>query len=207
MKKILLALFLIPFCMNGYGATVTIINVALTFSPATLTINQGDNVLFTINSAHDALEVSQTTYNANGITPLTGGFSVPLGGGTVSSSQLPVGIHYYVCTIHASLGMKGIITVQALTTVPETSAQNDVKIYPNPAKENITVQYNPSTSNVVEIKLFNLQGKLVHVLIPRTEVSGIFLRTLSLNKITEAGVYIVQIVSGENTTYQKIVIL
>jgi len=194
--------------MSGYGATITIVNVGLTFSPSTLTINQGDDVLFNLNSAvHNAVEVSQATWNADGVAPLEGGFSVAFGGGSVSSSLLPLGTHYYVCANHVTFGMKGIIIVQAVASVPETSAQNAVKLYPNPAKDNITVQYNPSTSNVVEIKLFNLQGKLVSVLFPKTEVSGLFLRTFSLNKITGAGVYLVQIVSGENTTYHKLVIL
>lgn len=208
MKKILLVLFFIPFCMSGYGATVTIVNVGLTFSPTPLTINQGDDVIFSLNSIlHNAVEVSQTTWNAEGVTPLSGGFSVDFGGGSVSSSLLTVGTHYYVCTNHVTFGMRGIIIVQASASVPETNAQNAVQLYPNPAKENITVQFSPSISTVVEIKLFDLQGKLVAVLIPKTEVSGLFLRTFSLNKITGAGVYFVQIVSGDNTTYQKVVIL
>jgi hypothetical protein len=55
--------------------------------------------------------VSQATWNANGTTPLPGGFSVPFGGGMVLPSQLGIGTHYYVCQAHVSFGMKGKIIV------------------------------------------------------------------------------------------------
>jgi plastocyanin len=208
MKKILLAFFVSTFFLNVSGATFTIVNVGLTFSPATATINQGDDVNFMLNSVfHNAVEVDLATWNANGITPLSGGFSVPFGGGSVSSSLLPVGTHYYVCTNHVALyGMKGTITVQTTLAVPDIKTQNDMIIYPSPAKENITVQLNTSTSTPVEIKLFNLQGKLVDVLFPKSNFSGLLLRTFSLNKATGAGIYFVQITTGDNSVYQKIVI-
>jgi len=207
MKKVLLALFVSAFCMNGQGSNVVITNVGTTFSPDAVTITQNDIITFTILSFHDAIEVSQATWNANGATPLSGGFSVPFGGGTVSGSQLSVGIHYYVCENHISMGMKGTITVEAVASVPELNTQEYVSIYPNPAKDNLKVQYNSAASNVLEIKLFDLQGKLVSVLIPKTEISGIFSRSISLNNSISAGVYIVQILSGEKTTFQKVMIL
>jgi len=207
MKKVLLALFVSAFCLNGQGSNVVITNVGTTFSPDAITITQNDVVTFTILAFHNAVEVSQATWNANGATPLSGGFSVPFGGGTVSGSQLSVGIHYYVCTSHINLGMKGTINVEAVASVPELNTLQDVSISPNPAKDNLKVQYNSVTSNVLEIKLFDLQGKLVSVLIPKTEVSGIFSRSISLNNSISEGIYIVRILSGKKTTFQKIMIL
>ncbi|MDD4969420.1 MAG: T9SS type A sorting domain-containing protein [Paludibacter sp.] len=208
MKKIILTLFIIPFYLNGFGATFNIVNVGLTYSPATLTINEGDDVTFTLNSSfHNALEVSLATYNADGIDPLAGGFSVPFGGGSVPSSLLPAGIHYYVCSNHVTLGMKGIIIVQSVSKVPEIQTQNDLLIYPSPAKENITVQFNSTTTIPLEIKLFNLQGRLVDVLFPKTEFLGLLLRTFSLNKATSAGVYVVQLTTGDNTSYKRIIVM
>ncbi|MBK7966307.1 MAG: hypothetical protein IPK10_14175 [Bacteroidetes bacterium] len=72
----------------------------------------GDTVTFSINGSHDAREVSQTTWNANSSAALLGGFQVPFGGGTLFPAQLGVGTHYYVCTNHISMGMKGTIIVQ-----------------------------------------------------------------------------------------------
>ena len=207
MKKILLALVVSAFCMNGQGTNVVITNVGTTFSPDAITITQNDVVTFTLAAFHNAVEVSQATWNANGLTPLSGGFSVPFSGGTVSGSLLSVGIHYYICENHINLGMKGTITVEAVASVPELNTQEDVSVFPNPVKGDLKVQYNSAASNVLEIKLYDLQGKLVSELIPKTKVTGLFSSSIPLNKKIGAGVYIVQILSSEKTTFQKVIIL
>jgi plastocyanin len=96
------------------ATTYTVINSGFTFSPASLTISVGDTVVFSLAGSHNTVEVSQATWNANGNTPLSGGFSTPFGGGTVIFST--AGSHYYVCSPHASGGMKGVINV-VLTTL------------------------------------------------------------------------------------------
>jgi plastocyanin len=205
MKKILLSLFITLFCLNGFCATFNVTNVGVTFSPATITITQNDDVLFTLGVIHDAVEVDLATWTANGISPIIG-FSVPFGGGTLLGSQLSVGTHYYVCENHAFLGMKGTIIVQSTSAVPVVKTQNDMLIYPNPAKDKITLQFNNPTLNPVEITLFDFQGKLVEVLFPKTEFTGLLVRTFSLSKINGGGIYIVKITSGDQVAYQKIVV-
>jgi len=208
MKKIYFTVFLSVLFLFSYGTTYQILNIGITFSPSTLTINQGDVVTFTLNSIlHNAIEVSQATYTADGITPLSGGFSVPFGATSFSVGQLSVGTHYYVCENHVTLGMKGIIIVQGTLAVPETNLQKEVLIYPNPAKDYLTVQYNPSGSDVIELKLFDLQGKLVNVLLQKTQVSGLFTGRFLLNTISAPGVYVIQISTGDKNSYQKVVIM
>lgn len=112
-NKILLSLLLIVSWSAAYSKTWTVINSGLTFSPASLTIALGDTVSFVVASTHDAREVSQTTWNSNDITPLSGGFQTPDGGGLVLPAKLAAGTHYYVCSHHASFGMKGTIIVQS----------------------------------------------------------------------------------------------
>ena len=112
MKKITLLFLLFSISLTGFCTTWTINNSANTFTPSTITINVGDSVKFVTTSSHDAREVSQITWNANGNTALSAGFQTAFGGGVVLPSQLGVGTHYYVCTPHASLGMKGTIIVQ-----------------------------------------------------------------------------------------------
>ena len=206
MKKTILSLVLIVFCANSYSTTFDITNVGFTFSPATITITQNDNVTFTLATLHDAVEVSFATWNANGISPIIG-FSVPFGGGSLSGSGLSIGTHYYICQNHGFLGMKGTIIVEAPSAVPETTIESNTLIYPNPVNDNITIQLNPPTSKVVEIKLFNLEGKLVNVLLPKTDVSGLFVRSFPLNNVAGQGIYLIQIAENEKTAYQKIVIL
>lgn len=115
MKKILFLLLLLTF-QSGYATIWIINNSGANFVPAAITINLGDTVNFVITNAHDAAEVSQATWNANGNTLLPGGFKTPFGGGMVLPAQLGTGVHYYVCEPHAANGMKGTITVQNCTT-------------------------------------------------------------------------------------------
>ncbi len=112
MKNFLLSLLLVLPGISGFCTTWIVTNSGFTFSPSTITINPGDDVNFNLDVIHDAVEVSQSTWNANGNTPLAGGFQLSFGGGLVPSSKLGVGTHYYVCSPHASSGMKGTIIVQ-----------------------------------------------------------------------------------------------
>lgn len=93
-----------------YAPMTHVVNSAgLIYNPDSISITQGDAVQFQIGGSHDAREVSQATYNANGNT-WNGGFQTAFGGGLVNLPNL--GTYYYVCTPHASLGMKGRIFVQ-----------------------------------------------------------------------------------------------
>ena len=118
MKKKLL-LFLLPlFGTTGFCKTLNISNTGNIFNPATITINLGDSVNFTLGSIYNAVEVSEATWGANETAQLTE-FCTPLGGGLILPAQLTVGTHYYVCTDYAFLGMKGIIIVKDPSVIKE----------------------------------------------------------------------------------------
>jgi len=151
MKIILLSLLLILTGISGYSTTWTITNSGNTFSPATITITVGDDVNFNLEVIHNAVEVSQATWNANNSTALPGGFQTTFGGGLVPASQLGIGTHYYVCVPHASLGMKGIIIVQSTTDIPGNLFRPDFSVYPNPSKDLVTIK---AKSNVVGLNYF-----------------------------------------------------
>ena len=140
MKRFTFISGLLMYSLIGLSAQKEITNDGFSFSPASLTIEAGDNVTFVLEGIHNAVEVSQATWNANGTTALPGGFSVPFGGGELLPAQLSVGTHYYVCTPHAGLGMKGIIIVGTPTGIEESSGQIDISIFPNPAMDLITVK-------------------------------------------------------------------
>jgi plastocyanin len=89
--------------------TEIVTNSGFTFVPADVTIDAGDSVQWQLAGIHEVVEVTQQTWNANGNTPKPGGFSTPFGGGTVKFDT--PGTYFYVCSPHASLGMKGTITV------------------------------------------------------------------------------------------------
>lgn len=142
-KSILLLMFLLMTSLTGFCTTWNITDNGFTFSPSSITIAVGDDVSFVLGSIHDAREVSQTTWNSNGTLALSGGFQTPFGGGLVSSAKLTAGTHYYVCTNHASMGMKGIIIVSSLG-LPENNLQSSIILFPNPSTDLITIKSNES---------------------------------------------------------------
>lgn len=91
--------------------TVTVSTVGNTFSPATVTIAAGDSVEFNLAAIHNAVEVSQSTWEASTSGALSGGFSVGFGGTETVTFDEP-GTYYYVCEPHVALGMKGTIIVE-----------------------------------------------------------------------------------------------
>lgn len=113
MKKLLSAILGLIF-LNHVSATVIRVQGtnSNTYNPSTISAKLGDTLNFVTFGAHDALEVSKASWDANDDTPLEGGFSVPLSGGMVVLKK--VGTFYFVCTPHIkSHGMKGSVTVTA----------------------------------------------------------------------------------------------
>lgn len=149
-KNVLPLIFLL-LSTSVYSTKWTITNSGFTFSPSTLTITQGDTVIFSLGGQHNSVEVSQTTWNSNGNTPLAGGWQTSFGGGTVLPLQLTVGTHFYVCNPHASMGMKGQIIVQLASGLSENTISNNLAVFPNPASDVITVKgkTNPSGINYI----------------------------------------------------------
>ncbi|MFT6211693.1 MAG: plastocyanin [Bacteroidia bacterium] len=191
-KTLLSALFLIA-STSVFATTWTVTNSGNTFTPATITIDLGDDVIFNITNAHDAREVSEVTWDANGNTALPGGFQTPFGGGTVAASQLGVGTHYYVCTPHAFIGMLGRIIVQDLATGIASVGQSlNVTVYPNPATDFIKVDLSDN-SNGVTYQVFNALGVLVMTGKLNDEVSTIDVRNLP------SGTYLMQLKGRQNT--------
>ncbi len=115
----ILLLFSIFISAPVFSSTTTITATGLSFVPTPITIVSGDTVNFSIGGSHNVVEVSFSTWSVNGNTPLVGGFNLPFGGGILTSATgLSVGTHYYVCSPHASSGMKGIINVGAAGPSP-----------------------------------------------------------------------------------------
>ena len=106
-------LFLSSFYISA--TTFTISTVGLNFSPQITNLVVGDTIHFVLGQNHNAIEVSQLTYNNSGSIS-NGGFNLPFGADT--TIILSAGIYYYVCQPHAAAGMVGVISVSAGCTDP-----------------------------------------------------------------------------------------
>ena len=161
MRKIYFTLLIISLMLPlASNATVwTINNSGFSFSPATLTIELGDTVMFSLGSNHNAVEVSQATWNANGSTS-NGGFTLAFGGGMLIPGAAQT--YYYVCQPHASMGMKGQIIVNNSTGISSPEAvDGTLKFKPNPATDFTKVHTGMSEGAVANLTIFDITGKVV----------------------------------------------
>lgn len=202
MKRITLLFLLLSAGTLGFCTTVTINNSGFTFTPETITITFGDSVKFTVANIHKPVEVSEATWNAGGNTP-SGGFNLPFGGGLVLPAQLGVGIHFYVCSPHASSGMKGKIIVQGSTATKDFHFPAEVSVYPNPSDGCFQViMDNTQLSRQFDLSVYNTEGKRVY-LKPRSEIEIVNRIDLSGFK---KGIYILNLSDGTNNYSKKIII-
>jgi plastocyanin len=174
----------------------TVTNSNLTFSPATLTITVGDTVEFVQGSSHPAREVSQATWNANGNTS-NGGFNNAHSG--VKIKFTTVGTVYYVCSNHASSGMKGQIIVQAANSVEEEKANVSVKAYPSPVVSDLNITLDLNQTEELTIEVYNVIGEQVYSQAETTFAAGKNNLSIDFSDFSN-GAYFVKII-GKNDQY------
>lgn len=200
-SKILLSLLLLSAGLTGFCTTWTITNSGFTFTPASITITPGDSVNFVIDSAHNAVEVSDTTWNANGNTALPGGFQTPFGGGWVLPAQLATGTYYYVCNPHAFDGMKGTITVQNPAGINEIYSGREVNVFPNPVSSSVQLSIAGNLKHDISGTIYSSDGRLVKsFLIPVTQKSV----QLDFSDLAN-GIYAVKINDDKKVFTKKII--
>jgi plastocyanin len=177
------AVGLYGFLMAG---TVTVTNSGNIFTPDEITINQGDTVIFSLGYTHNAVEVSQSTWDDNNNTP-NGGFSVGYGGGQVIMDT--PGIYYYVCTPHAVYGMKGIINVTGTVTSSEqggdisNNSKDILNFYPNPVSDMMTLNFSVQFNSSISIKLIDVTGQTVQNLVQGSYNAGSYSENINLNHL------------------------
>jgi len=188
MKKLipfLGVLLMTPALLKAQTATIT--TSGFTFTPNELTIAPGTTVEFNIGGSHNALEISQQSWNSNNPTT-NGGFNLPLGGGSVTFDD--PGTYYYICVPHASMGMKGIITVQvpsAITDIKDSGLNFD--FYPNPSADLMTIEFNLVTSDEILVRIYDLSGRVAHSLTGSFQ-AGQHVESFDISHI-EAGHYVI----------------
>lgn len=157
MKRLLLSFLVVIAGSQVFAVKHTIVNSGFTFSPASLTINLGDTIEFVLSPSHDARQVSLSTWTANDTTALPGGFEVPFGGGIVVPTSL--GDIYYVCVPHASIQMKGRITVSQLGV--ENNQAVTMQILQSVSDSYIKLNFTGGNTGSISLEMMNLSGQIV----------------------------------------------
>lgn len=206
MKKIysILLLSMTTLCMNATSYTITTVGFA--YSTPTLNVSVGDIVTISASGTHPLAEVSQTTWNANGTATLSTGFGNKTSDYTFTiTSTTSI---YYVCVNHvSSMGMKGQINVSTVSINEQAEIFGNINIFPNPAKDNFSVNFNSLENGNVTVKLYSLCGQEIESLILNKEFySGINTLNLKLQNTITAGVYFVELNYNSKKVISKLMI-
>jgi plastocyanin len=212
MKKIipfLWAFALLQF--NSKAANHTITNSGLTYTPSTLIVNVGDVVTFNVDFLfHPTLQVSQTSWNNNDPTQLSGGFGFNSSSGSsgvvnITSAMAGTTI-YYLCAAHVFNGMKGTITVNVVSSVSDNRTKDfNFTVFPNPVNNNSSINISTKKSSRTTITLFDMNGRQIKQLVDLFLQSGEI--TLPFNAGTlQKGSYILLMRTSEGTLKKQILI-
>ena len=160
-NKLCLVMIFTAFCHVNINAqtnwNVTVSNFS--FSPADLTIDQGD--IITWNN-------TLGTHNVNGTTatfpnnPTSFGNAVQAAPWEYSFTFDIAGEYRFQCNPH-SASMQGTITVNAATSIVSSEENDNIKIYPSPFEEYVFIELpDTKTKSYEQIQLFNMTGQMVY---------------------------------------------
>lgn len=89
-------------------------------------------------------------------------------------------------------------------SVANVSISDLVDVYPNPATDAVTIDWNvTSGNNMRNVKVYDINGRLV---LEQSATSDVFTQSLDIQAL-EAGMYMVEVSNGEFTSTQKLQIL
>ena len=163
MKKLLAILTLFAVASSFTAQTsYTVTSSGMSFTPATLSINVGDTVVWNNVSG---------THNVNGSTSTFPNNPMSFGNGAASSSNwtyffvfTTAGTYNYQCDVHASSGMTGVITVSAANAIKENDWAEALTVYPNPFTDKLTITLGDNVLeniNEVEFYVYDVIGNQV----------------------------------------------
>ncbi len=87
-----------------------------------------------------------------------------------------------------------------------TKINSSFSVYPNPASDHLNINYKTSGPGMVEIRLLDLQGRLVVPLMTETKAAGEHACTLNLPFIGNDGVYFLEISSESGKQVRRVLI-
>lgn len=166
----------------------------MTFTPNSLTINQGDTVEWTNLSGTHNVNGTQATFPTN---PASFGNAVGAAPWTYSFVFTVAGNYVYQCDVHAP-NMAGAISVQPSTSVAELQKETNVNVYPNPTADYFSIDAGQAIKSV---SLINITGQLVKTYSETASQTNRF-----DVKALPKGVYFLTIELGDAKLVEKLII-
>ncbi len=206
MKPTLLAFIFSLFFLNASAANFNITINGFTYAPDNITVNVGDQVTIEASSFHPLLQVSQATWNANGTTPLSGGFNSTSNFTFTITAAMSGTTLFYVCSNHASSGMKGQINVNIAAGIPENSIRDfNFTVYPNPIIADAWINVSVKKAGKISIVMHDMQGRIIQHIIDMNVKPGEMTLPLDASRL-QKGTYILQMRTSQGLIKKQIVI-
>ena len=123
-----------------------------------------------------------------------------------SSGSAPTNNDYLWVDGLAFSGTVAIAQPQNLVGLKEnTSSVSKINVFPNPATNQVTVNYSLADNDKISIQLIDISGKVVKEISPSNNLIGVNTLTLETNKLTK-GIYTLSIKGSKSDHNSKLVI-
>jgi PKD repeat protein len=86
-----------------------------------------------------------------------------------------------------------------------TTTTDRFNVYPNPARDNINIEYTIDTETNIELSVFNVMGEKISQIENKKQSTGTYKYNLDTEHIG-AGIYFIKLNTGKKTTVKKIII-
>lgn len=194
MKTSLLFLSLTVATVLSAQTKHTITVSGMTFTPNSLTINQGDTVEWDNVSGFHNVNGTQATFPTNPASFGNGAAGDPW---TYTFVFTVAGNYAYQCDVHAP-NMVGAISVQPATSVAELQKETKVNVFPNPTADYFSID---AKQTIKSVSLINITGQLVKTYSETTSQTNRF-----DVKALPKGVYFLTIELGDAKLVEKLII-
>ena len=187
-------LFVFSICLfSVVQAGTHIVQVSnFLFNPSAVSANVGDTIIWQwVSGDHTTTSTSVPNGAAS--------WDAPMNNASITFQYIITvpGMYNYHCTMHPST-MNGSITVSGGTSgVPVLSNDAAISLYPNPSNGQFEIS---SAAMIQRIEVYDLAGKMIY----SNEINAGH-ADINLDMAT-TGVYLVRVVSENETTFRKIVI-
>lgn len=84
-------------------------------------------------------------------------------------------------------------------------ASDEVSVYPNPASDVLNIEYTLVKESAVNVRIYDLTGKVVKVMNLGTEASGRTVSTIDVGDLPE-GIYLCEVNAGDSIIQKKVII-
>lgn len=187
--------------------TITLSGVA--FAPQTLTIEEGDTVVWDNQAGFHNVNGSTASYASNPVGFFSGD---PAGAPfTFEFTFDTPGDYGYHCDIHGSpgVGMFGTITVNASTSV-ENELPEGLHInaaYPNPFRSSTSVELTLDRSQAVRVVVYDALGREITVLHEGALTTGDPIRFEWAPTEERSGMYLIELQGETFRTTRKVILV